>query len=441
MARINTKLPNLTPPPRTHGGTPAVRISADQQLRRTVMACLLWEDNFYEDGQSVAIRIRELISKATPSASALLAVEARTTMNLRHVPLLICRELARHGHLTAQTLADVIQRPDELAEFVAICRKDGMKKGLTNQIKKGLAAAFLKFNEYSLAKYNRDGEYKLRDVLFLCHAKPDCDARAEMWKRLIDGKLAVPDTWEVALSTGADKKATWERLIADNKLGALALLRNLRNMEQAGVNSDIIRAGLLASDVRRVLPFRFIAAARHAPQYEPALEAKMLASLQESRKLGGKTILLVDVSGSMIDPLSAKSDMTRLDAACGLAIVAREICEDVHVISFSTHVTRVAPRRGFALRDAVVNSQVHASTDLHGAIMEANAATYDRLIVITDEQATTVGTSVPRLNSKAYMLNVAPYQNGVGYKNGWTHIDGFSEACVRYILEMEGAGD
>ena len=53
--------------------------------------------------------------------------------------------------------------------------------------------------------------------------------------------------------------------------------------------------------------------------------------------------------------LSAQSEMTRLDAACGLAILAREICDEVEVFTFSNDVVKVPPRRGFALRDAIVS--------------------------------------------------------------------------------------
>ena len=103
---------------------------------------------------------------------------------------------------------------------------------LSGQVKKGLAAAFPKFDEYQLAKYDRGGPIKLRDVLFLCHAKPRDAAQAGVWKKLIWGRLTTPDTWEVALSSGADKREAWERLLRENKLGALALLRNLRNMRR-----------------------------------------------------------------------------------------------------------------------------------------------------------------------------------------------------------------
>jgi hypothetical protein len=142
-------------------------------------------------------------------------------------------------------------------------------------VKKGLAAAFPKFDEYQLAKYDRGGPIKLRDVLFLSHAKPRDDAQAGVWKKLVWGKLATPDTWEVALSTGTDKRAAWERLLTENKLGALALLRNLRNMREAAVDEDLVLKALRSMKTDRVLPFRFLAAARYAPQWESSLEEAM----------------------------------------------------------------------------------------------------------------------------------------------------------------------
>ena len=74
----------------------------------------------------------------------------------------------------------------------------------------------------------------------------------------------------------------------------------------------------------RVLPFRFLAAARHAPQWEAALERAMFRSLEDTPRLPGHTVILVDVSGSMVVPLSRKSMMLRTDAAYGLAVLLRE---------------------------------------------------------------------------------------------------------------------
>src|SRR5579864_4901854 len=291
MARLNTF--NLARGARTHEGAPACNISDELQLRRSVLACMLWENQFYEDGIEIAGRIAELVPKVQAERVAALAIEAREQMKLRHAPLLLVREMARHKThrgLVAETLERVIQRADELCEFVAIYWKDG-RVPLSGQVKKGLAAAFPKFDEYQLAKYDRGGPIKLRDVLFLSHAKPRDDQQAGVWKKLIWGRLGVPDTWEVALSSGADKREAWTRLLAENKLGGLALLRNLRNLKDAGVEDELVLSSLRGVNTQRVLPFRFLAAARYAPQWEEALEQLMLKSVAEQKKLEGKTVL------------------------------------------------------------------------------------------------------------------------------------------------------
>ncbi len=439
MARLN--LLNLARGVRTHEGAPVRHISNELQLRRSVLACLLWESQFYEDGIEIAGRIAELVPKVDAERVAALAVEAREQMKLRHAPLLLVREMARHTThrgLVAETLERVIQRADELCEFVAIYWKDG-RVPLSAQVKKGLAAAFPKFDEYQLAKYDRGGPIKLRDVLFLSHAKPRDDQQAGVWKKLIWGRLAVPDTWEVALSAtgagnGPSKGEAWARLLQENKLGALALLRNLRNLREAGVDEKLVLSALESMNAQRVLPFRFLAGARHAPQWEPALEQAMLKCVVAQPKLAGKTALLVDVSGSMIAPLSRRSEMLRTDAAYGLAVLLREIGERVAVYSFSDHLVEVPARRGFSLRDAIDASQRHNGTYLGKAAEQLNQGErYDRLIVITDEQ---VHDTVPSPRGKGYVINVASYKNGVGYGR-WTHIDGWSESVVEYIRLLE----
>jgi TROVE domain-containing protein len=437
MSRLNIlKLGHLAGGLRTHEGAPARHISHERQLRRSVSACLLWEDQFYEDGVAIAGRIAELVPMVDAARVAALAVEAREKTKLRHVPLMLVREMARHKThraLVAETLSRVIQRADELTEFVAIYWQYG-RVPLSAQVKKGLAAAFTKFDEYGLAKYNRPNPIKLRDVLFLSHAKPVDEAQAALWKRLIAGELVPPDTWEVALSSGADKRETWERLLAERRLGALALLRNLRNMKDAEVDEQLIKDALGAMKTDRVLPFRFLAAARYAPQWEGALEQAMFGCVAGREKLPGKTVLLVDVSGSMVHPLSRRSEMLRTDAAYGLAVLLRETCEDVSVYSFSDELKRIPARRGFALRDAIDASQPHGGTYLSMALGEIGE-TYDRLIVITDEQA---HDSVPSPKGKGYMINVASYKNGVGYGK-WTHIDGWSDSVIEYVRELERA--
>lgn len=434
MAKTNVRPASVY----THEWATAQHINPEQQLRRSVMSCLLWEDQFYEDGESIATRIVKTIPLVKAEKVASIAIEAREKMKLRHVPLLIVREMARlktHKHLVASTLESVIQRADELSEFVSLYWKD-RRQPLSAQIKKGLAKAFTKFNEYGLAKYNRDGAVKLRDVLFLSHAKPKDEEQAALWKRLIAGELAIPDTWEVALSTGKDKKETWERLITEGKLGGLALLRNLRNMKDVGIDENVIFAGLHNMKTERILPFRFISAAKYAPQWEAQIEPVMLKCLEDKKKLPGKTALVVDGSGSMFGrAISAKSDIDRFEAAAALAILVREMCEQCVIVVFSYNAFLIPARRGFALRDALYSQAERGGTNTQNGIIRAAQEGYDRIIVLTDEQSSQTVRN-PLAGTKAYMVNVASSQNGIGYGK-WTHIDGWSEAVLDYIVCSE----
>ena len=424
---------------KTHEGAPAARMNSEQALRRSVMSCLLWEDEFYEDGQKIADRIASLVKEVAPARVLQIAIEARQKMHLRHVPLWIIRTMAKlpdHKGFVSYALAEAIQRPDELTEFLALYWKD-KKQPLSKQVKLGLAEAFKKFDAYQLAKYNRDGAVKLRDVLFLCHAKPKDPEQEAIWKKLIDGTLETPDTWEVALSSGEyTKTETWERLLREKKLGGFALIRNLRNMKEAKVDEGLVTAALDEMKTDRILPFRFIAAARYAPQWESNLEGAMFRSLEGRDKLPGKTILLIDVSGSMEQDLSSRSEMKREDAASGLAILARELCDNVEIFTFSNKLVRVPARHGFALRDAIHASQDHGGTRLGSALEGINSLepAYDRLVVITDEQS---HDSVPNSRAEGFMINVASNRNGVGY-GAWNHIDGWSDAIFDYLIAANG---
>ena len=436
---MQTNAARVAVPITTHGGSTAARITPIQQLRRSVLSCLLWEREFYEAGTTIAARIKALVPMCAARDVAALAIEARQVQHLRHVPLFLMRELARlspPGGLVASTLPAVIQRADELAEFMALYWADG-KRPLSKQVRRGLATAFLKFDAYQIGKYNREKAVTLRDVMFMVHPKPTSDAQAALFRQLADGTVPVPDTWETELSAGKDKRATFIRLITEGKLGYSALLRNLRGMAEAGVPVELVQRAILErrGGADKVLPFRFIAAARAAPQFEPQLDVAMMAGVEGMPKLPGRTLVMVDVSGSMDRVLSAKSDLTRADAAAALASIIP--CEALRVMTFSDMVVECPPRRGMAGVDVIRNSQRHSGTALAHAVNGINQKVdYDRLIVITDEQATDSGRCKPHPNAKGYMINVASAKNGIGY-GAWTHIDGFSEGVLRWIHEYE----
>jgi len=438
MAKMNVWKRML--PLRTHEGAVAARVDPRRELRRTVLTCLLWEDTFYEKGNDIAAHVAELVAGNKLEDVAALACEARDQMQLRHVPLFLTRELARRkgaGPLTAEMLEHVIQRADELGEFVALYWK-ARKEPLSAGVKRGLAKAFTKFDAYQLAKYNRESTVKLRDVLFLCHAKPKNAEQAETWKKLVENTLESPDTWEVALSAGKDKRETWERLLRQGQVGGMAVLRNLRLMLAAGVPPKLV-AERLEKGIARALPFRFVTAARHAPKLEEAIEKAMLKGIAGFEKLPGVTGLLVDVSGSMNYQLAKKGETTRMDAAAGLAILLREKAEEFRVATFSDSCVTLPARRGFALRDTIVGSQAHSGTYLKRALSTLEGgkewSDVERVIVITDEQSH--DGILAAWTKRAYLINVGSYKNGISYGNGWTHIDGWSERVLDYIAATE----
>lgn len=441
----------------THENGPAKHVKPEQQLRRSVLSCLLWEREFYEDGKDIAARILENAAKVDAATVSALAVEARNVHGLRHVPLLLLTDLIRRGGAgVADTVANTIRRADEMAELLSIYWRDG-RKPLSRQMKLGLAKAFGKFSEYQLAKYDREGPVRLRDVAFLCHVKPSDEDRARLYAKMVNRShvpswvlapsnrakvtagqepfsvgLVTPDTWEVALSGGSDKKETFERLIREGKLGYLALLRNLRNMMDAGCDRQLVADAIVArKGAELVFPFRYVAAARACPQLEPFIDQALCEAVSTGPRLSGVTAILVDVSGSMEEKLSAKSDLTRMDAAAALASVVNG---DVRVFTFSHNIVEVPPRRGMAGIDAVIRSQPHEGTYLGQAVTVLNSnVKHDRLLVITDEQT---ADRVPDPKGMGYMINVASAKNGVGYGK-WCHIDGFSEAVIRFISEIE----
>jgi len=459
--KLNTAASSATPIETQEGGR-ATRTDPIHELKRAVLTCLLWESNFYDKGSDVAARIASLVPQVKPEQVAALAREARDRMNLRHVPLFLVSELSKvkgAGTLVAETLAHVIQRADELSEFLAIYWKHGSRSGkpgkhpLSAGIKRGLAQAFCKFDRYKLSKWNRASKIKLRDAMFLVSPKPKDEEQAALWKQLADGTLESPPTWEVLLSAGRDKKATFEQLMRDGQLGGMALLKNLRGMLEANVDESLIRERL-AQGAARAFPYRFVVAAKFAPRIEDAIEGAMFKAIEGLEALPGSTGLLIDVSGSMdyrlntrgesrtvFQPgkVAAKEQTSRIDVAAGLAILLREKSAGVLIATFSNSVVELPPRRGFALRDSIQQSQPHGATMLRASLEELKAhfawKDIERLIVITDEQSQD-GIS-DAWAPKSYVINVAPNQNGVSYRNGWRHIDGWSEHCIEYIREYE----
>lgn len=434
---INKK--NSFPNEKTHEGGTASRINAKEQLKRTVMSCMLWEGGFYEDGVSIADRIKSLMNQIHEDDAREILFQAKFESKLRHLPLYMLVIFASKGWLKKEDVEKVVTRADDMTELLSLYWKDG-KKPLDKQLAKGLKLAFHKFNEYNLAKYSRDKDIKLKDVLKMIRPKPESDTESVLWKKLLNDELATPDTWEVAISkckTNEEKKAEFERLIAENKLGDLAFIRNLRKMNEVGVDKSILKDSFKDREWKWILPYQFITSAKYNPFVESEIEVAMFKCLEGHEKLNMKVKLLIDVSGSMIGPISSNSETNRLDVASGLAILLREVCTDIEIYTFTENIKLVPSRRGFALRDAIGSPR--DGTCMWNCIRKVANTESDLMIVITDEETSDNG-KVEDANSKLLtIINVSTSQNGVGYGKNSLHINGWSENVVDYLISyMKG---
>lgn len=459
-----------TPAPKTSEGATAARDSVENKLRKALMTCLLWEDMHYEKSDSVAARIQEYVPKLSFEKIAEIAIEAKEESKLRHAPLLVAAVAVScfNGKKVGDLISRVIQRPDEMGELISIYWKitAAKSKMIPRQMKIGIARAFKRFNEYSLAKYNSNtAGVKLRDVVFLCKVRAGEDKEfGNLLARLVNKTfvpkeiaakyevkslgLVSPETWENRLSRGEDKKQVFESLLSEGKLGATAFLKNLRNMQEAGVQESLIRANFSKVKTEKILPFSFVTAARYAPRWNDELNTLMLRCLKENEKLQGKTCIVVDVSGSMLSSLSAKSELNRLTAAASAAALIREVCDNVVVYATGSVTKPVKNYRGLPLIAEIERMYrecggggIFLTPCMQMVYKEHPDA--ERIIVITDEQDCGQGKDSPA-NAKAfgknnYLINVATYENGVNFSK-WTQINGWSEHLLRYIVANEAVG-
>ena len=268
-----------------HEGAIAWRMTPEWELYTTVVTTMGVEDKFYESGEDRVRRIADLVRKVKPEFVAQLAVYTREQMHLRSVPLLLLVELAQCHHgdsLVSRAVCRTIQRADEITELL-MCYQWRTGKtdlsGLSCQLRKGLAEAFNKFDEYQFAKYDRkDRKVTLRDALILVHPKPKDDQQADIFRKIKSDTLETPVTWETELSAVGQhhfesqeekdnaKREVWKKLVRSRRLGYMATLRNLRNMMKLGMDKETMQmvcdfiANPEAVRKSKQLPFRFLSA-------------------------------------------------------------------------------------------------------------------------------------------------------------------------------------
>ncbi len=354
-----------------HAGAKAYTLTPEMELYTAVVTSTL-SDKFYENGGERIERIKALMAKCNPQFVANLAVYAREKMYLRSMPLILAVELAKinkGNDLVSRTVTRVIQRADELTETLAYYelanQRVGQTKGLnklSKQVQFGVAAAFNKFDEYQLAKYNRDGAIKLKDALFIVHPKAKDAEQQAIFNKIVKDELATPYTWETELSALGQVKyandaekttaftAKWEELIDSRKLGYMALMRNLRNILEANISSKHVEkvCATLANAEQvaksKQLPFRFLSAYREVKDIQSGYTPSVLAALEDAvavsvvnlKGFGFDTAVTIacDVSGSMQTPISPKSKVLNYDIGLMLGMMLQSKCKNAEAGMF-----------------------------------------------------------------------------------------------------------
>jgi len=429
----------------TYEGAPAFKIAdAKEKLVMQVLTTFVGEPKFYGnvDDQTMELvtDIRNMC-RQDPKFVAALANFARNVYHLRSVSHVIVAEMAaikESKPFVRRTMQNIAIRPDDMTETLAYYLNTHGKP-IPNSLKKGLGDVFPKFDEYQLQKYNRDQVVKLRDVLCISHPRPLSAEYSDMWKRLLEGNLNIPYTWETELSARGNNKATWIDLIDSGKVGYMALLRNLRNILKAEpdninkVFEQLSNRGRVLKS--RQLPFRFFAAHRelqglpsfYTEQALDALEVAMSISVENMERYPGKTLIVADGSGSMTwNHVSRRSTVSCADIAALLMATAQHSCDAVLTGTFSNRFDLVSLSRNDGIltnTNKVVRLMEGGATNMFLIfkwLLQKDMAV-DRIIIISDDQAHPDWTGNYRARSDGSAAQYfREYQNK--YPDVWLHM-------------------
>lgn len=409
MAKFNASVKGPKTKIKNHEGGEAFRPSDEMSLYMQVCASLMSGNSLYKTENQTITDLRNSIHKCSRRFVLQLANYARNEMKLRTIPIILLAEASiMHNSLSvSESKSDVreycpkiIKRADEPGELISYWSKfigNGTIKRLPNALKKGIADSLRNFNEYQLAKYNRSSaEFKLHDIFNIVHPKPRNENEANLFRKVIEGNLKTPDTWETKISQGGSTTENWNEIAP--KMGTMALLRNLRNFEQKGAHKAIDVAIERFTNEQAVLeskqlPFRWLAADNEItnPKLKDALRDAVEISVKNIPRWEGKTAIFADLSGSMDVNISGKSKMTCKQAACMMAAMAHGFCDESYTGAFGATFKPIS----LSTRDSVLTNAVKISKMAVGHSTNAwkgieyyivNNLFVDRFIVFTDCQ-------------------------------------------------------
>ncbi|PRH77651.1 TROVE domain-containing protein [Streptomyces solincola] len=496
-------------PATTHEGGQGAERDPRSELFLLAVANFVTQQTFYEDGRARDDRFAALVRELAvqdPWWTAGLLRWLRTDAHLRSASLVGAAEYVRarleagpevlgEGPGGRQVVDSVLRRADEPGELLGYWTAR-YGRAVPKPVKRGVADAVRRlYDSRALLKYDTAGKaFRFGDVLNLVHAAPDPAKpwQGELFRYALDRRhhpdtavppaadrtltahrklMALPVPERRALVSGPDgparlaeaamswealagwlqgplDAAVWEAIIPS--MGPMALLRNLRNFDQAGV-SDETAAAVAAriSDPAAVarsrqFPFRYLAAHRHAPSLRWAhpLEQALGHSLANVPALPGRTLVLVDRSGSMWAPLSGRSELNRADAAAifGAALALR--ADNADLVQFGTTSKPVPYRAGESVLKVLDRFGDLGGTDTTEAV-RTHYRRHDRVLIVTDEQAaySRHGDPVQQVPPKVpvYTWNLAGYRPGHAPTGSATRhtFGGLTDAAFRMVPLLE----
>jgi len=395
-------------------GTKTVNLAGGEAFKQnpelelvSILLTSFANDQYYRSSNDTFKKLKELIQVCDKEFVAKAAIYARTEFGMRSITHVVASELAKYigGESWSRAFySSIIYRPDDMMEIIAYHKANNGK--LSNSMKKGIAKSFDKFDRYSLAKYKGDNKStKLVDIVNMVHPIPT-EKNESALRDLINGDLKSFDTWETEISKTGQvakneeekerlKKEAWIKLIKEKKIGYFALLRNLRNIiEQA---PEIVTEALeLLTDENRikkslVLPFRYITAFFEVEKLSNgsivrdvliALNKAVDISISNVPKFDGETLVVLDVSGSMINGNNSKSPHI-IGALFSAALIKSNNC-DFMTFDTGARYINMNPLDS----TLTISRSIHfrgGGTDFRSIFAAANKK-YDRIIILSDMQ-------------------------------------------------------
>ncbi|MFO0761305.1 MAG: TROVE domain-containing protein [Byssovorax sp.] len=293
------------------------------------------------------------------------AVRLRNEEHIRTTPQVILVRAAHHRAVKGTGLVRkhapaIIKRADEPAVGLSY-QMYRYGKPIPNALKKAWREALVRFDGYALSKYRQEGRAaKTVDVVNLVHPKSDAvDA-------LVNGKAKTTGrTWEAIVSARGSNRTAWKK--AMGVMGHMAMLRNLRNMLEAGIKADELISPLVAgAKDGKQLPFRYFSAYKAVEDKAPgalldAIETCLVRSLGELPMFEGRVMALADNSGSAQGTTTSAMGTMKVSTIGNLTgILTGMRAGDGHLGVFGDRLETMAIRKGASIFDQLNKAEALA---------------------------------------------------------------------------------